>query len=191
MLAALTAGNSDARAADADVFAKRLFADGLATTGKSHACFVRRYDAAHLANHREQKVTEMKLLISAELLPEDATLNYSFRMGVKFRDRKGKFESSGGCGHPGEFDSTADKLQLGCGVDCDGGGLSVEMANADNSTLVRIEEIAIWDTSKPGSGRSRFNSGADDRMFRLDRVSLDECKSLKDDSEDSSADQQM
>ena len=33
-----------------DGFAKRLFAENFAPDGKSYACFVRRYDAAHLAS---------------------------------------------------------------------------------------------------------------------------------------------
>lgn len=34
---------------------------------KAYACFVRRYDAEHLARHPKQKVAAMKLLISAEV----------------------------------------------------------------------------------------------------------------------------
>jgi hypothetical protein len=66
-----------------------------------------------------------------------------------------------------------DELRLGCGVDCDGGGLSVAMVNAGKSVLVRIERIALW-----GSKDSADAGGGDDRVFRLDRVKLDECKPL-------------
>jgi hypothetical protein len=37
----------------------------------------------------------MKLLVSAEIPPEDATTNYSFRLGFKYRHRSGDFDSSG------------------------------------------------------------------------------------------------
>ncbi|MBI3705876.1 MAG: hypothetical protein HY244_18935 [Rhizobiales bacterium] len=165
-------------AGDTDAFAKRMFAGNLASQGKSYACFTRRYDAAHLARHPQQKTTAMKLLVSAETVPEDQALNYSFSLGVKFSDRKGNFDSSGSCGHPTASQDTADKLTLGCGVDCDGGGLSVEMVNADKSVMVRLERLAIWNNDKPDEERTGFNAGADDRAFRLDRVGLDECKSL-------------
>jgi hypothetical protein len=46
--------------ADAD-FAKRMFA-GTVPSPKAYACFVRTYDAAHMAQHPLQKVTVMKLL---------------------------------------------------------------------------------------------------------------------------------
>ena len=79
-------------------FSKRMFA-GSAPQPKGYACFIRRYDAAHMAQHPLQKVTVMKLLITAEMVPDDKVLEYSFRLGVNFRDRPGDFDSSGDCGH--------------------------------------------------------------------------------------------
>jgi hypothetical protein len=182
-MAALTvcaalAGATCARAADTDAFAKRLFAGKIASAGKSYACFMRRYDAAHLATHGQQKVKAMKLLVTAEIVPEDKQLNYSFQLGLEFRDRLGKFNTSGSCGHPSVLEESADKLHLGCGVDCDGGGISIEMANADKSTLVRVEQVAIWDNSNPDAERTGFDGGADDHLFRLDRVDLEQCRPL-------------
>jgi hypothetical protein len=46
---------------------------------KTYACFVRRYDANHLAQHPKQKVSAMKLWLTAEDAPADNTVNYSFR----------------------------------------------------------------------------------------------------------------
>lgn len=66
---------------------------------KAYACFVQRYDANHLAPHPKQKVSAMKLLVSAEDAPEDKTTNYSFRLGVTCRHRSGKFDSRGYCNH--------------------------------------------------------------------------------------------
>jgi hypothetical protein len=168
-------------------FAKRLFAEDFATGGKSYACFARHYASAHLAKHPNQKTTAMKLLVTAELVPEDKALNYTFALGVKFRGRKGSFDSSGSCGHPSVSQETANKLTLGCGVDCDGGGLSVEMANADKAVLVRLDQIALWDSTKPDDERTGFDAGPDDHVFRLDRVSLDDCHSLMPSSEEFAA----
>lgn len=160
----LAAGQARADdAANTDAFAKRLFAGSIASTGKSYACFARRYDAPHLRRYPQQKVTAMKLLVSAETVPEDQALNYAFALSVKFRDRKGNFESSGSCGHPTTAQESADKLALGCGVDCDGGGLSVEMANTDKSVMVRLERLAIWDNDKQDEERVAFDAGADDK----------------------------
>ena len=101
VLAATTgfAGNPGLADDSPDVaFAKRMFA-GSAPKPKGYACFIRRYDAAHMAQHPLQKVTAMKLLITAEMVPDDKVLEYSFRLGVNFRDRPGDFDSSGDCGH--------------------------------------------------------------------------------------------
>ena len=54
---------------------------------KTYACFVRRYDASHLAQHPKQKVSAMKLLVTAEDAPEDKTVNYSFRLGAALTAR--------------------------------------------------------------------------------------------------------
>ena len=120
----------------------------------------------------------MTLLVTAETVPEDKALNYSFRLGLKFRDRQGNFDSSGDCGHPAASEISADKMQLGCGVDCDGGGISVELAHADKSMLIRLERIRIWQNYKPDDEGLDLSGGADDRVFRLDRAKLDECRSL-------------
>jgi hypothetical protein len=179
MLAVLAAGCAAARAADADLFAKRLFAGDDATQNHKHyACFVRRYDAAHLARHAQQKVSGMKLLVTAEKMPEDEALNYSFRFGIKFRHRRGNFDSSGDCGHPLASAVSADKMHLGCNVDCDGGGVSIELAHRDRSTLVRLDRIRIWQNNMPDDESLDLNGGAEDRVFRLDRAKLDECRSL-------------
>lgn len=181
VLAGLVAGGPFARAASdvpGDAYAKRIFAGKVAHKGKSYACFARRYDAAHLVKHPAQKVTSMHLLVSAELVPEDKALNYTFAMALSFRDRRGDFGSGGSCGHPMASQETADKLMLGCGVDCDGGGVSLELVNADKSVLLSIDRVAIWDDNKPDEERTNLEGGTDDRKFRLDRVRLDQCKSL-------------
>jgi hypothetical protein len=158
-------------------FVKRLFA-GKLDKDKSYACFVRVYDRAHLARHPLQKVTAMKLLMTAEKEPEAGSPSYSFRMGVTFTRRPGNFDSSGACSAAQATIAGAGKAQFGCGVDCDGGGISIEMTREDKATLVRLERIRIWRNNKPEDEGLDLSGGADDRVFRLDRVKLDECKSL-------------
>src|SRR5688572_13724165 len=60
--------------AKATAFDVRMFAGPL--NQKTYACFVRRYDASHLAQHPKQKVSAMKLLVTAEDAPEDKTVNF-------------------------------------------------------------------------------------------------------------------
>ena len=165
-------------------FAKRFFA-GNAGKPKAYACFVRRYDAAHMAEHPQQKVTVLRLLITSEQMEDDKYLNYSFRVGVNFRDRPGDFDSSGECGHaptvrnPDTDPMPAAGIDFNCGVDCDGGGIAVNLANNDNSLIVKLDRMRIWKSTDTDDAPHRsMEGGADDKVFRLDRVSVDECRSL-------------
>src|SRR5262245_15643246 len=110
--------------AKAAAFDGRMFAGPLGQ--KTYACFVRRYDAAHLAQHPKQKVSAMKLLVTAEDAPEDKTVNYSVRLGFKYRHRAVNFDSSGYCSHI-VAENTGGEIRFGCGVDCEGGGIQVAM----------------------------------------------------------------
>jgi len=168
-------------------FAKRMFAAAPAAKAPSYACFARRYDAAHLAKHPLQKVTFMTLVVRAETLPEDRDLNYSFQFDVGFRDRKGVFNSSGGCGHPAVTPDMPNALHLGCGVDCEGGGLTVALADGDKAIVVKLDSIAIWDTGHPEAERTSLEGGADDHVFRLDRLKNDFCKKMIESYEDKPA----
>ncbi|HWG06726.1 MAG TPA: hypothetical protein VG271_17095 [Beijerinckiaceae bacterium] len=188
ILAAIAA--STARLAYADdtpdaAFAKRMFASD--AKPKNYACFVRRYDAEHMAQHPLQKVTAMRLLITAEKMPDDKVLEYSFRLGVNFRDRPGDFDSSGECGHapmvvdPSNLDApTAPSgIDFSCSVDCDGGGMTVNLANKDASVIMKLDRIRIWKGKDPDEAAvSALQAGADDKVFRLDRTSVGECTSL-------------
>jgi len=164
-------GIDKAKAADFDA---RLFARPF--DEKTYACFVRRYDANHLAQHPRQKVSTMKLLVTAEFPPEEKTVNYSFRVGLQYRHRPGKFDSSGSCGHVVAEDK-GDEIRLGCGVDCDGGGIDMAMKD-DKSAIIRMERIRVWDRKRPDEDASDALLGTDDKTFRLDRADLRECAEL-------------
>lgn len=168
---------ADADEAQPSAFALQLFA-GSVGKDKSYACFARSYDPGHLVRHPLQKVKAMKLLVTGETDPETQKFGYSFRMGVAFRNRSGNFDSSGDCGIGGVTESPAHKSMMGCSVDCDGGGISVEMTPDNKSTLVRLQRIRIWQNNKPDDEGLDLSGGADDRVFRLDRAKLDMCRSL-------------
>lgn len=164
-----------ANADDADAFGQQMFA-GAFNKEKSYACFVRSYDPGHLVRHPLQKVKTMKLLVTAESDPGSQIVGYSFRMGLSLRNRAGNFDSSGGCGF-GKAETT-HKPHISCAVDCDGGGISVEMTKDNKSVLLRLDKISIWHDNKPDGIGLDLSGGADDRVFRLDRANLDICRSL-------------
>jgi hypothetical protein len=171
--------------AGAEAFDARIFARPPGK--KAYACFVRRYDAEHLTRYPRQKVSAMKLLMTAEIPSDETTLNYSFRLGVNFRHRAGDFDSSGGRGHIIAEDA-GHEIRFGCGVGCDGGGIDVAQSKDDKSAMVRLERVRIWQNNKPDeeTGDSLV-AGADDKVFRLDRVEARECASLVTDREELAA----
>ena len=165
-------------------FAKRFFAGNVGRP-KAYACFTRSYDAAHMAEHPQQKVTVMRLLITSEKMPDDQYLDYSFRLGVNFRDQPGDFDSSGECGHaptvrnPDTDPMPAAGIDFQCDVDCDGGGVNVSLANSDNAIILKLDHIRIWKSNAPDAeAAGALQAGADDKVFRLDRTSPNECASL-------------
>ena len=61
LLPSAASAQEEINKAKAENFDKRVFAGALGEK-KSYACFVRAYDAEHLAKHPKQKVGAMKLL---------------------------------------------------------------------------------------------------------------------------------
>lgn len=159
-------------------FAKRVFADTL-DKPTEYACFARHYDAQHMGQHPLQKVAVMKLLVSAERDADDKKLAYSFRLGVNFRNRPGDFDSSGDCAHLTGDDAAKEKIDFGCGVDCDGGGIKINLAQDNASVLVKLESVRIWKGKNYDEAAAMaLEAGADDKAFHLDRTSVDDCASL-------------
>lgn len=162
--------------AESETFNARMYAG--APGNKAYACFVRRYDADHLARHPKQRVAAMKLLVSAEFDEEDKQLHNSFRLGFRYRHRSGDFDSSGSCNHV-VFTKNGSDVRLGCGVDCEGGGIGVALSKDDKSAIVRLERVRVWQNNKPDDDAEHsLVAGADDKIFRLDRTDNGECASL-------------
>jgi hypothetical protein len=174
--------------AKAAAFDNRMFAT-IAPLGDktTYACFVRRYDADHLANHPRQKVGAMKLLVSGARPPDDGTSGYAFRLGVKFRQRAGDFDSSGYCKHALATEAGGE-VGLGCGVECDGGGIGVALSADDKSAIVHVERVRIWKhrSGNPEDGDD-LEAGADDKSFRLERADLTQCAPLANDRKELAA----
>jgi hypothetical protein len=166
----------EANQAEAETFNARMFAGQ--PGNKTYACFVRRYDADHLARHPKQKVASMKLLVDAEYDKEDKQLHYSFRLGFRYRHRSGDFDSSGSCHHVVQT-KNGNEVRLGCGVDCEGGGIETALSKDDKSAVVRLERVRVWQNNKPDDDAEQsLVAGADDKIFRLDRTDNADCASL-------------
>jgi hypothetical protein len=63
----------------------------------------------------------------------------------------------------------------------------VELTADAKATAVRIGSVRIWNYKKLDDDDLYLEDGADDRVFRLDRVPLDMCKSLAADRDELAA----
>jgi len=161
-------------------FDTRVFAGPIGE--KASACFVRHYDASHLAQHPKQKVRSMKLLVTAENKPKEPT-SYAYKIGVQFRNKPGNFDGASSCGHMVDEDGNKD-IRFTCNVECDGGGLDIAMSKNNKSAIAHIEVIGIWDRKHPDRDGVALEGGADDKVFRVDRVDNSECAELMTDHEE-------
>jgi hypothetical protein len=85
------------------------------------------------------------------------------------------------------FQDNGNEVRLGCGVDCDGGGIDVAMKD-DKSAVIRLERIMLWQRNKPDDGpTNELVAGTDDRVFRADRADLRECAELVTDRQELAA----
>lgn len=142
-------------------------------TGDAHACFVRHYTKAHLKSHPDQNVTDMIAYVGKQTGPDPY---YMINLQVNFRQLPKPFQVSGNCSQ-----STDGMQTLGCGVECDGGSLSVRVKN-QSAILVEIpDSVRLFDPSSNNEFEdlpkgARF--GSDDKLFRLDRTDLQDCLSI-------------
>lgn len=159
--------------AKAAAFDKRVF--GGPVGDKASACFVRRYDAAHLRRHPKQKVSQMKLLVSAETKPGEET-SYAYKVGVQFRNKPGDFDGGSFCSHYADDDGS--NIRFSCDVECGGGGIEVALSKDDKAAIVHLEAIGIWNRKHPDGDGDSLQGGADDKVFRLERADAKECSDL-------------
>ena len=153
------------------------------------ACFGRTYDAAHLKQHPKQRVTsfhlfrdftpdatkEMPQETREKMIADDGDGGMQIMAYVRFRDRTGLFFNGLSCMNYAESG-------VRCGIDCDGGGFRLK-PSGDSLLLENNGFVVIG-----GCGASEDEAeqadqvlpGADDKVFRLDRKSVAECRALED-----------
>jgi hypothetical protein len=160
-------------AAKEKAFDARVFGGPIGN--KAFACFVRRYDARHLAQHPKQKVAAIKLLLTAENQADEPT-HYAYKAGFQFKNRPGNFDGGSSCDHMVEEDG--NEIRFTCDVECGGGGLDIAMSRDNKSAIVHLEVIGVWDRKHPKRDAVTLEGGADDKVFRVDRVDNSECTEL-------------
>ncbi len=153
-------------------FVLLLLLPGLALAdGPAPGCYVRNYDAAHLASHTEQVVSAMRLRIGEPGANGEAPAQLRVVLADQGRART---EGHGGqsltqalvCKDWGEGPA--------CGVECDGGLVSV-LEDADGVTLT-TDRLLVGDTEECGGSFDIVEREGEPVSYRLLRADPSACE---------------
>ena len=156
---------------------------------KAESCYLRRYDAQHLKTHPRQRVETIGLCIDVErILPEEKAdpirYRYNFSFAAKLKGRAKPATTGGECGFayvPAAEQPPRTGKAIHCGVDCDGGGISVEPRKDGAELLVRLDRIRVAGGCGGDDDESKafdLTGGADDKVFVLRKASVDAYKAF-------------
>jgi hypothetical protein len=131
-------------------------------------CFTRSYDRTHLASHPDQTVTSM--LLKLWHYSEEARISHAFRIGVTRRGDQQRYVTGDVC-----RDNGAGRAE--CAIACDLGLFELERSKKSGSINLILKHIAFSDTCGDDIVYI-LEPGVDDKIFRLDPVSISQCGEL-------------
>lgn len=142
-------------------------------------CYGRDYSALHLAQHPDQTVRNISLLV----LPEKQTSGqpFSFVIGARFRGSVAEAYAFGTCGWSSDENDPPGVLR--CAAECGGQTFSIRANEAGRALLVLGGEgqpgsIEFNSTCGAEPGAIELKSGIDDQMFALVERPSSECSDL-------------
>jgi hypothetical protein len=162
----------------------------LGSSASAQSCFVRKYDAAHLASHPDQLVTSMALALDpsgpvARGIPA-TKIPFDFKLAITKRGDNNLYVQEGYVGNDdGEFRGV---------VECDGGGFTLR--KSQTGVFLSIESIRMAIVPDPCGESDRINNstdikrGRDDHIFRLESAPAQVCSRLFDKIDWDSVDKQ-
>jgi hypothetical protein len=157
---------------------------------KAESCFLRRYDTPHLKAHPRQRVEALGLCIDVErILPEEKAdpvrYRYNFSFAAKIKGRATPATTGGECGYaytPAAEQPPRTGQAIHCGVDCDGGGITVEARKGGAELLVRLDRIRVaagcGSDDDDESKAFDLTGGADDQVFLMPKASTEAYKTF-------------
>lgn len=152
----------------------------------ARACYSRVYDAAHLAKHPKQKVTEMTFRLAYYRHDPDTYAplgqrNYYFELDAKVRGQPKKLTAGGECS------LRADGKSIFCGVECDGGGVIISRKPEPGKLLVDLESqgylrmtVDCDEEEADEAETYELKPGADDKQFLLTQTEASACPAYDD-----------
>ncbi|MBA3446196.1 MAG: hypothetical protein H0T56_01050 [Pseudaminobacter sp.] len=146
------------------------------------ACFARSYDDAHLKKHPQQKVTEIQFRLTYYQYEPDefwpkGQRSYYFQVLAKLRGQEETLNVIGDCMNS-DLPGT-----LFCGVDDDGGGVTVKRTAKADEILLGLEatgRLRMSVGSDDGEGGFVLEPGEDDKSFLLSETNQESCPDYDD-----------
>lgn len=133
-------------------------------------CFVRTYDAAHLAAHKRQTVAAIKLRLTPRKMEDPLTVAAEMRLDVRGRD--GAFYAVGAC--------REQPQNASCGLDQDAGKISLT-PGANGLLMSIVQDVRADAASGEESDFVTVRlSNPEDRTFALAAASAESCKEFED-----------
>ena len=171
--------------ADEIAFAKMIFGD--ATEGQAHrVCYVRVYDAAHLKAHPIQKVTDIRIIVSARPLTaaekkgsdeapaEDTLWRWRYAVHAVLRNGSVRNRATTTPCTPGVDEKGT--LHMRCNAACDTGD---EIRLKDDGRAITFgiagEDLADKTYDPHYDPKNPNPKPVDDNYFRLERAPMAEC----------------
>ena len=133
----------------------------------ARACFARTYDAEHLKNHPKQTVTEMQFRLTYYIHEPDefspqGQRNYYFELKARQKGQSRMLTAAGDC------DPADGGKAIFCGVDCDGGGVTVSRTGDAGKILVDLRAVGRLRMTLSCDGERGGHGGAHARRGRQD-----------------------
>jgi hypothetical protein len=152
-----------------------------ASSGVRRVCYQRVYDAAHLAQHPQQLVTQIGILVSFNDAEGDEA-PFPYTVYAKVRGQKDLLHNSGACGFREEDglevngagpEELTGKKTMSCSSDGDLGGVMVKRVGNGQKALLQLEpmkHIMLIGDCGNDSCTYDLKPGADDKSFLADRM---------------------
>lgn len=134
-------------------------------------CFGRTYTDRHLAEHPDQLVTSMKLLVRFNAPSVNGQTLWG--MSATTRGRRETLFAIGLC----HKDPPSDGHDLSCFAECDTGDFRVKY-RGEKSLLLSLGRMHFSSDCGDGPREVMIEGGVDDKLFRLDRLPATACKGL-------------
>jgi hypothetical protein len=136
-------------------------------------CLARDYDAAHLAAHPRQRVASVLLWVAR---PDLGGARHEARIAMRFRSETGWRRAVTEC----RVQGAAGRQH--CGVECDGGGFSLEAGARPEERRLRPDRHGLELRESCGDGGTedavRLDPEPDDRLFLLRVVPAETCRAV-------------